>query len=117
MGVQNFKFKCLKWPILAEMTAKSGIYFHFTPPVLLRGGGPDPPPLAETLHFNQDKYNVSLVLTQKAPNLGTLLKRRFKKKYGSIVFPKNVKDTLWIDVIGHCQPPASENMPYPGDLS
>ena len=51
---QNFKFECLKWPILAEMTAKSGIYFHFlcqqggiSPIVVLRGGGgggPDPPP-------------------------------------------------------------------------
>ena len=56
--IQSFKFECLKWPILAEMTAKSGIYFHFlcqqgggeiSPPVVLRGGGGSGPPLAETL--------------------------------------------------------------------
>ena len=28
-----------------------------------------------------------------------------------------VKVTIWINVIGHCQPPASENMPYLSDLS
>ena len=26
---QSFQFKCLKWPILTEMTAKYGIYFYF----------------------------------------------------------------------------------------
>ena len=33
---QSFKFECLKWPILAAMTAKSGIYFHF---LSQQGGG------------------------------------------------------------------------------
>ena len=28
-----------------------------------------------------------------------------------------VKVTPWINVIGHCQPPESENMPYLSDLS
>ena len=37
--LQSFKFECLKWPILAEMTAKSGIYFHF----LCQQGGGYPP--------------------------------------------------------------------------
>ena len=48
---QNFKFECLKWPILAEMTAKSGIYFNFLcqqgggySPLWCLEGGPDPPP-------------------------------------------------------------------------
>ena len=38
-----FKFECLKWSILAEITAKSAIYSHFSaniPPVVLRA----PPP-------------------------------------------------------------------------
>ena len=58
--IQSFEFECLKWPILAEITAKSAIYFYFhifsiyflpnkgedIPPVVLRGGsGPPPPPL------------------------------------------------------------------------
>ena len=46
-----FKFWCLKWPILTEMTVKYGKYFQFFLPT--RGGyppcgaewwGPDPPP-------------------------------------------------------------------------
>ena len=49
---QSFKFECLKWPILAEITAESEIYSHFfcqqgrdIPPVFLRrGSGPPPPP-------------------------------------------------------------------------
>ena len=40
--IQSFKFDWLKWPILAEMTAKSGIYFHF---LCQQGEGPS---LAET---------------------------------------------------------------------
>ena len=54
--IQNFKFECLKWPILAGMTAKSGIYSHFLcqeggdmPTVVLRGETPPWTPLAETL--------------------------------------------------------------------
>ena len=27
--IQSFKFECLKWPILAEITAKSAICSHF----------------------------------------------------------------------------------------
>ena len=56
---QSFKFECMKWPILAEITAKSAIYSHFlcqqggggiSPPCgAERGGGSRPPPLAETL--------------------------------------------------------------------
>ena len=44
---QSFKLECLKWPILAEMTAKQGKYFHFfcqqggdISPVVLKGGSP-----------------------------------------------------------------------------
>ena len=49
---QSFKFECLKWPILAEITAKSAIYSHFlcqqvggisTPLYGAEKGGPDPP--------------------------------------------------------------------------
>ena len=44
-------FECLKWPILTEMTAKPGIYCHFSlptrrggyPPCGAERGGPDPP--------------------------------------------------------------------------
>ena len=27
--IKSFKFECLKWPILTEMTAKSGVHFLF----------------------------------------------------------------------------------------
>ena len=42
-GKKNSKFsiKCLKWPILTEMTAKYRIYFHF----LYQQEGDIPPPL------------------------------------------------------------------------
>ena len=42
---QSFKFECLKWPILIEMTAKSGIYCHFL--CQQRGDTPPPPCGAE----------------------------------------------------------------------
>ena len=60
---QRFKFECLIWPFLAEITAKSGIYFHFLcqqggdiPLCGADRGGPDPPlspgsPLVETLDW------------------------------------------------------------------
>ena len=37
---QSFKFECFKWPILAEITAKSAIYSHF----LCQQGGVYIPP-------------------------------------------------------------------------
>ena len=46
--IQSFEFECLKWPILAKMTRKSGIYFHFLCQQVVLEGGPEPP-LAETL--------------------------------------------------------------------
>ena len=37
--------------------------------------------------------------------------------FGAIFLSFKVKVIPWINVIGHCQPPASENMPYLSDLS
>ena len=70
---ESFQFKCSQCPILIDMTAKYGIYFYFLcqqegdippvvqsvcgggespdpPPQSVREGGPDPPPLTETLY-------------------------------------------------------------------
>ena len=41
--IKSFKFACLKWPILVEITAKSGIFFHFH----CQQGGPGNPPVVQ----------------------------------------------------------------------
>ena len=57
---KSFKFWCLKWPILTEMTVKYRKYFYFScqqggdiPPCGAEWGvrTPPPPPLAETLFY------------------------------------------------------------------
>ena len=62
-GRKSFKFECLKWPFLAEITAKSEIYSHFLfqqggyPPCdPERGSGPPPPP------GKNPGYRISLIV-------------------------------------------------------
>ena len=66
--MQSFKFECLKWPILAEITAKSAIYSHFfcqqggdIPPCGPERGGPDPPGPLPGGNPDIDDKNVFLV--------------------------------------------------------
>ena len=67
--IKSFKFKCLKLPILTEMTAISKIYFYFfsqqegntPPPCGAERWCSDPPPLPHSDRNPACKYNVYIV--------------------------------------------------------
>ena len=94
--IRVFKFWCLTWPILTEMTVKNGKYFYFScqqagvnppPPVVLSGGirTPPGPPLAETLIHIILKHIQNVIIL--FPNISLLC---FKLPSGP-VFRENKK--------------------------
>ena len=82
------------------------------------------PTIGSNFHIPNGHHKLNSVENENAPYLDDIsVTSQHMKTTGmvnalvALFLSFKVKVTPWINGIGHCQPPASKNMPYLSDLS